>query len=55
MKPDIIITRKLHAGTQATLDAEFATHKLFEAFTFAFLATFKAGVRAEVCVAEPAG
>jgi lactate dehydrogenase-like 2-hydroxyacid dehydrogenase len=31
MKPDIIITGKGHAGTQATLDAEFATHKLFEA------------------------
>jgi hydroxypyruvate reductase len=31
MKPNIIITGKGHAGTQATLDAEFATHKLFEA------------------------
>src|SRR3954470_9293741 len=31
MKPNIIITGKGHAGTQATLDAEFATHRLFEA------------------------
>src|SRR5215212_6684105 len=31
MKPDIILTGKGHAGTQATLDAEFATHRLFEA------------------------
>ncbi|OAI51840.1 hypothetical protein AYO46_07085 [Betaproteobacteria bacterium SCGC AG-212-J23] len=31
MKPDIILTGKGHAGTQATLDAEFSTHRLFEA------------------------
>jgi len=31
MKPDIIITGKGHAGTQATLVAEFTSHKLFEA------------------------
>jgi len=31
MKPDIILTGKGHAGTQATLDAEFATHRLFDA------------------------
>jgi lactate dehydrogenase-like 2-hydroxyacid dehydrogenase len=31
MKPDIIVTGKGHAGTQAILDADFATHKLFEA------------------------
>ena len=30
MKPDIIFTGKGHAGTQATLEAEFAVHKLFE-------------------------
>ena len=31
MKPDILFTGKGHAGTQATLEAEFAVHKLFEA------------------------
>ena len=31
MKADIIITGKGHAGTQATLQAEFTCHKLFEA------------------------
>jgi hydroxypyruvate reductase len=31
MKPDIIITGKGHAGTQATLQEEFTCHKLFEA------------------------
>jgi lactate dehydrogenase-like 2-hydroxyacid dehydrogenase len=31
MKPDIILTAKGHAGTMATLQAEFACHKLFEA------------------------
>jgi lactate dehydrogenase-like 2-hydroxyacid dehydrogenase len=31
MKPDIIFTGKGHAGTQATLEAEFTVHKLFEA------------------------
>jgi lactate dehydrogenase-like 2-hydroxyacid dehydrogenase len=31
MKTDIIFTGKGHAGTQATLEAEFAVHKLFEA------------------------
>ena len=30
MKPDIIFTGKGHAGTQATLEAEFTVHKLFE-------------------------
>ena len=30
MKPEIIFTGKGHAGTQATLEAEFAVHKLFE-------------------------
>ena len=31
MKPDIIFTGKGHAPTQATLEAEFTVHKLFEA------------------------
>jgi lactate dehydrogenase-like 2-hydroxyacid dehydrogenase len=31
MKPDILITAKGHAGTQATLEQEFACHKLHEA------------------------
>jgi lactate dehydrogenase-like 2-hydroxyacid dehydrogenase len=31
MKPDLIFTGKGHAGTQATLESEFAVHKLFEA------------------------
>lgn len=31
MKPDIIFTGKGHTGTQATLEAEFTVHKLFEA------------------------
>jgi hydroxypyruvate reductase len=31
MKPDIIFTGKGHAATQATLEAEFTVHKLFEA------------------------
>jgi lactate dehydrogenase-like 2-hydroxyacid dehydrogenase len=31
MKPDIIFTGKGHAATQATLEAEFSVHKLFEA------------------------
>jgi lactate dehydrogenase-like 2-hydroxyacid dehydrogenase len=31
MKPDIVFTGKGHAGTQATLESEFAVHKLFEA------------------------
>ncbi len=31
MKPDIVFTGKGHAGTQATLEAEFTVHKLFEA------------------------
>ena len=31
MKTDIIFTGKGHAGTQATLEAEFTVHKLFEA------------------------
>jgi hydroxypyruvate reductase len=31
MKPEIIITGKGHAGTQATLQEEFTCHKLFEA------------------------
>jgi lactate dehydrogenase-like 2-hydroxyacid dehydrogenase len=31
MKADIIFTGKGHAGTQATLEKEFAVHKLFEA------------------------
>ena len=30
MKPDLIFTGKGHAGTQATLEAEFSVHKLFE-------------------------
>jgi lactate dehydrogenase-like 2-hydroxyacid dehydrogenase len=30
MKPEIIFTGKGHAGTQATLEAEFTVHKLFE-------------------------
>jgi hydroxypyruvate reductase len=30
MKPDIIFTGKGHAGTQATLEAAYAVHKLFE-------------------------
>src|SRR5258706_2091274 len=31
MKPEIIFTGKGHAGTQATLETEFAVHKLYEA------------------------
>jgi lactate dehydrogenase-like 2-hydroxyacid dehydrogenase len=31
MKPEIVFTGKGHAGTQATLEAEFSVHKLFEA------------------------
>jgi lactate dehydrogenase-like 2-hydroxyacid dehydrogenase len=31
MKPEIIFTGKGHAATQATLEAEFTVHKLFEA------------------------
>jgi lactate dehydrogenase-like 2-hydroxyacid dehydrogenase len=31
MKPDILLTARGHAGTQATLEAEFACHKLYEA------------------------
>jgi hydroxypyruvate reductase len=31
MKPEIILTGRGHAGTMATLEAEFAAHKLFEA------------------------
>ncbi len=31
MKPDIILTAQGHAGTMATLQSEFACHKLFEA------------------------
>ncbi len=31
MKPEIILTARGHAGTMATLQAEFACHKLFEA------------------------
>ena len=31
MKTDILFTGKGHAGTQATLEAEFSVHKLFEA------------------------
>ncbi|MGH8723303.1 MAG: 2-hydroxyacid dehydrogenase [Burkholderiales bacterium] len=31
MKPDIIITAKGHAGTMATLQAEFSAHNLFDA------------------------
>jgi lactate dehydrogenase-like 2-hydroxyacid dehydrogenase len=31
MKPDLIFTGKGHAATQATLEAEFTVHKLFEA------------------------
>ena len=31
MKPDILFTGKGHAATQATLEAEFNVHKLFEA------------------------
>src|SRR5712672_2029723 len=31
MKPEIIITGRGHAGTQATLQEEFTCHKLFEA------------------------
>ena len=31
MKPDLIFTGKGHAGTQATLEAQFTVHKLFEA------------------------
>ena len=30
MKPEIVFTGKGHAGTQTTLEAEFAVHKLFE-------------------------
>ena len=30
MNPDLIFTGKGHAGTQATLEAEFTVHKLFE-------------------------
>jgi len=30
MKPDIVFTGKGHAATQATLEAEFTVHKLFE-------------------------
>ena len=31
MKPEILFTAKGHAATQATLEAEFTVHKLFEA------------------------
>jgi len=31
MKPDLIFTGKGHAGTQATLEAEFTVHKIYEA------------------------
>ena len=31
MRPEILFTGKGHAGTQATLEAEFTVHKLFEA------------------------
>ena len=31
MKPEIVFTGKGHAGTQATLESEYAVHKLFEA------------------------
>ena len=46
MKPDILFTGKGHAGTQATLDAEFSVHKLFEASDRdAFLKPLAAKVR----------
>lgn len=47
MKPDILITAKGHAGTQATLDQEFVCHKLHEAKDrAAFLRDISARVRA---------
>lgn len=47
MKPDILITAKGHAGTQATLAQEFVCHKLHEARDrAAFLRDISARVRA---------
>jgi hydroxypyruvate reductase len=47
MKPDILITAKGHAGTQATLEQEFVCHKLHEAKDrAAFLKDISARVRA---------
>jgi lactate dehydrogenase-like 2-hydroxyacid dehydrogenase len=47
MKPDILITAKGHAGTQATLEQEFVCHKLHEAKDLAaFLKDISARVRA---------
>jgi len=46
MKPDILFTGKGHAGTQATLEAEFAVHKLFDAKDRdAFLKSVSAKIR----------
>jgi hydroxypyruvate reductase len=47
MKPDILITARGHAGTQATLEQEFVCHKLHEARDrAAFLRDISARVRA---------
>ena len=46
MKPEIIFTGKGHAATQATLEAEFTVHKLFEAKDRdAFLKSVSPGIR----------
>jgi len=46
MKPEIIFTGKGHAATQATLEAEFTVHKLFEARDRdAFLKSVSPGIR----------
>src|SRR5258708_36434370 len=46
MKPELIFTGKGHAGTQATLAAEFTVHKLYEASDGgAFLKTLRDKVR----------
>jgi hydroxypyruvate reductase len=46
MKPEIILTAQGHAGTMATLQSEFACHKLFEApDKDVFLAKHSASVR----------
>jgi len=47
MKPEILVTAKGHAGTQATLEQEFVCHKLHEARDrAAFLKDISARVRA---------
>ena len=46
MRPEILFTGKGHAGTQATLEAEFTVHRLFEATDRAqFLRERSEGVR----------